>query len=190
MNLRSLGFCALALVALLGATGCGSSSKDKSDTSAQRPSRGFQSDVYKEVGIHFGVKTNGNHGQWYTCTGDYAVGNGSCPGTFENQAGTTTPFKSGPGKVEWETHSSSSRTEILIRVKTDKGQQLECAVRGRERAECDTGGGQEGKPAGSEGGPLKINAQAGDRVCPYTTCNPYIDLRGFCRKDQPRCSAN
>jgi hypothetical protein len=194
MSLRSLGFCALALVALLGATGCGSSSKDKStDTGAQRPTRGFQSDDYKPVGIHI---------TYPGCSSDYADGNGGCSGTFVDAPGTTPPFISKqPGRVSWETHPfakgakpSPNEPGIIIRFRTDSGHLVECGVVARNRAECYTGGGQTGIDAGKEGGPLKIDAEAGGcstgpdggRDCR----DSFVDLHGFCRKDNDGCNVS
>jgi hypothetical protein len=113
---------------------------------------------------------------------------GVCPGTY--LAGTP-PYDRVAGLSSWEKLGSTPEIggagiRVTMAVSGGSaygpkpGTRIECFIRDRSRSECYTDRRQDGKPAGSEGGPLALDV--------HMSGGRYVFLRGFCQKDDPRCT--
>jgi hypothetical protein len=155
------------------------------------------SDGYTAVDLHLRVATAGPDWPKPQCNGDFGIGDGRCTGTF---VGGKDPFGDGvSGTVEWasrygggvesqlEDAGLKTRIHGLIIVigiasGRDRGSEILCVLPGRASGDCTTASGQTAG-AGTRGGPLKLDAHAGPKICVGTPCEVYVEVSGFCPKD-------
>ncbi len=172
-------------------------------SAARPPLAGSAGEDYTKFDFHLVVRGSGPGWPSPECNGDFARGNGFCTGKF---TGSTGPFGTGVGgTIDWETPLRASTKadfqeaglqprdqEIAIRVivtsSREAGKKLTCLLRDRGSGDCYTRAGEAGKPAGSQGGPLRINAHAGPSFCIGSACEVYVEMSGYCPKRSRLCS--
>lgn len=165
----------------------------------------FRQTGFNYVHSHLDFRDRGCEGE-DPHTFDWAASKtGSCVGTF--LAGSPPYLDDAGGVTTWERLGGTTRkavpssvrgltgpNETLIKItnaRTDRapfapipGTRLECYITDRSSGDCYTDfREQQGKPAGSQGGPLQITVENGT-----TRSYRYAFIRGFCRKGGAMCT--